>query len=273
MVRADFHMHSTASDGQYTPTELVRKVKAAGITHMALTDHDTLAGVDEARRAGQAHGVCVFHGVELGAQEARYLHIVGLNFRLTPSPLTELCQKMKDGRDERKYRIIRFLAEKGIHITLDEVEQAAGGDIIGRPHFAKVLLERGFVQSRHEAFDRYLDTEEYQKIERFKPSAQECIAVIHAAGGKAVLAHPHQLGLPDDALHTLIGELRGYGLDGMECRCAKYTEADERKYRALAQKYGLHPSAGSDFHGEAVRPDRALMPTPLDIDWLGQVVV
>ena len=214
---ADLHTHSTASDGQYTPSELVCLAKNRGLDLLALTDHDTVDGLDEAILAGEATGLRVLRGVELGAKEYRNLHILGYGFSTGPSPLTELCQKMKDGRDERKYRIIDVLREKGVDISLAEVEELAGGDIIARPHFAQVMVRRGYVATTREAFDRYLDTEEYQRIERFKADARTCVEAIRDAGGKVSLAHPYQLKLEDGALETLGGELAGYGLDAIEC--------------------------------------------------------
>lgn len=266
--RVDLHTHSTASDGQYSPSELVQKAKAAGVECLALTDHDTLDGLDEAVQTGNSLGITVLRGVELGAQEDRHLHILGLGLSEAHTPLSELCRKMKASRDERKYRIIDFLAEQNVHISLDEVEAQASGQIIARPHFAQVLLNRGYVSSMQEAFDRYLDTDEYQKIERLKATAEECIHAIHSSGGHAVLAHPYQLGYDDDALDALLSQLKDTGLDGLECYYTRHTSSQIFCYLALADKYQLHITAGSDFHGENVRPDMAITPVPLELKWL-----
>ena len=157
----DLHTHSTASDGQYTPSELVRLARDRGIEALALTDHDTLDGLEEAAQAGKALGVRVIPGVELGAKEYRSLHILGYRFSPQAEGLSRLCTQLKQGRDERKYRMIDFLREKGVDISLAEVEELAGGDVIARPHFAQVMVRRGYVQTTREAFDRYLDTDEY----------------------------------------------------------------------------------------------------------------
>jgi len=265
---ADLHTHSTASDGQYTPSELVRLAKAGGLEVLALTDHDTVDGLDEAGRAGEELGIQVLRGIELSAREYRSLHILGYGFSTRPSALTRLCGEMKAGRDERKYRIIDFLHEKGVNISLAEVEELAGGDVIGRPHFAQVMVRRGYVRSSREAFDRYLDTDEYQRIERKKPDARTCIEVIKAAGGKVSFAHPYQVKLNDDALDTLVRELAGYGLDAIECYYPKHTWAQQAYYLHLAETYGLHVTGGSDFHGERVKPDIALADLDLDVGWL-----
>lgn len=260
------HTHSSASDGQYRPAELVRLAKERGLELLALTDHDTLDGLEEAERAGAALGIRVLRGVELGAREYRNLHILGYGFSTAAPELRELCTWLKRGRDERKFRIIEYLREKGAELSLEEVEEIAGGEIIGRPHFAQAMVRRGYVRSTREAFDRYLDTAEYQRIERPKPEAGTCIKVIHAARGKAVLAHPYQVGLPDNLLEDLVKSLVAYGLDGMECYYPRHTLEQQEFYLSLAKKYGLHVTGGSDFHGERVKPDIHL--AAWDLDWL-----
>lgn len=264
----DLHTHSAASDGQYSPAELAEKARKAGVEVLALTDHDTINGLDEAAAAGQALGLTVLRGVELGACEDRHMHILGLGLRPDCARLAELCRRLKASRDERKYRIVDFLADKGIAIDLGEVEALAGNDVIARPHFAQVMLRHGYVASIREAFDRYLDTDEYQKIERFKACAAECIDVIHQGGGKAVLAHPYQLGFSDGKLEETIRWLKDSGLDGLECYYPRHTPEMVRHYLALAARFALHVSAGSDFHGERVRPDTPLCPVAVDTAWL-----
>ena len=266
--RADLHTHTTASDGQYTPRQLVCRARAAGIGCLAITDHDTTGGLEEGLRAGVELGLTVIRGVELGAKEDRHLHILGLGFSAKHPALEALCRTLRASRAERKFRIVDFLKEKGMDIPLAEVEALAGGGLVARPHFAQVMLERGYVSSLREAFDRYLDTEEYQTIERLKAEAKDCIAAIHADGGKAVLAHPCQLGYPDEKLEALLAQLKEVGLDALECHYPQHTRAQTAWYLKLANMYGLHITAGSDFHGERVKPDVSLMPTELELDWL-----
>lgn len=263
----DLHTHSTASDGQYSPPELVRLAKNRGIETLALTDHDTLDGLDEAVSAGAAAGVQVLRGIELSAREYRGLHILGYCISPEAPGLRELCAEMKQSRNERKHRIIAFLREKGVDISLAEVEELAGG-VIGRPHFARVMVRRGYVKTTAEAFDRYLATDEYRRIERKKPDARTCVEAIHSAGGKVSLAHPYQTGLAGDALDALVRELAGYGLDAIECWYPRHTPQQREFYLSLAQKYGLHVTGGSDFHGENVKPDIQLARYPLDISWM-----
>lgn len=267
-MKADLHTHSTASDGQYTPRELAGLAKARGIEVLALTDHDTLDGLDEALEAGDALGLQILRGVELGAREYRNLHILGYGFTPAAPGLRELCAWMKRGRDERKYRIIEFLREKGLELTLEEVEEIAGGDIIARPHFAQAMVRRGYVSNNREAFDRYLDTAEYSRIERKKPDARTCVGSIRSAGGMASLAHPYQVGLPDGELEALVRELAGYGLEAIECYYPRHTPEQTAFYLHLSEKYGLRVTGGSDFHGERVKPDISLAAWDLELSWI-----
>ena len=265
----DLHTHTTASDGQYTPAELVGLAKRRGLGLLAVTDHDTIAGVDEAAEAGEALGLKVIRGVELSAKEHPNFHILGYGFQAGDTELARLCEKLRAGRDDRKYRIVDFLRGKGVEIDLDEVEELAGGEVIARPHFAQVLVRRGYVSTNREAFDRYLDTDEFrQKVKRFKADARTCVEAIKAAGGKVSLAHPYQMGLPDGELEELVARLKGWGLDAIECYYPKYSRAQQEFYLRLTEKYQLHRTGGSDFHGEKVKPDVELAALELELDWL-----
>lgn len=267
-MRVDFHIHTTTSDGQYSPTEVVRMAKDNNLECIAITDHDTINGLEEAYEAGKQSKLKVLGGVEFGAEEHRYLHILGLDVDRTSSALQELCIELEKSRNERKYRIVDYLKDKGIIVSLEEVEEIAGGNIIARPHFAQVLVNKDYVKTTREAFDKYLDTEEYQKIERKKVKAKECIEVIHKAKGKAILAHPYQLKCEDEKLDDLVNELVNYGLDGIECYYPLHSEAQIEYYLKLAEKYHLIVSAGSDFHGEKVKQDIKLANRDIHIDWV-----
>lgn len=265
----DLHTHTTASDGQHTPTELVRLAKQSGLQVLAITDHDTIAGVDEAIAAGETLGLQVICGVELSAKEHHNFHILGYGFRDGDTDLFRLCERQRMIRDNRNQLICDFLREQGIDIDLHEVEELAGGDAVGRPHFAQVLVRHGYVSTNREAFDRYLDSEEYRKkIPRFQADARTCVEAIKSSGGKASLAHPYQMGLPDDELEVLIAQLKDWGLDAIECYYPKYTLEQQSFYLHLADKYQLHLTGGSDFHGEMVKPDVRLARWPLELEWM-----
>lgn len=267
IYRADLHTHSTASDGQYTPAELAKLAHARGAQVWALTDHDNLDGLSEAAAAGETLGLRVVQGVELSAEDYQNLHILGYHF--SAPVLQKWIEGLKKGRDDRKYRIRDFLRTKGLEIPLDEVDEEAGGGSVGRPHFAKVMLRHGYVETRKEAFDRYLDTPEFQKFDSGrKPSAQTCVEKIKEAGGSASLAHPYQIVLGKESLEELVKRLADYGLDAIECYYPIHTPEQTAEYLALAKKYGLHITGGSDFHGEKNKPDHPLAAWELELDWL-----
>ena len=229
-VRCDLHTHTTASDGQYTPTELVGLAKKRGLSVLAVTDHDTIAGVGEAQQAGNALGLRVIRGVELSAKDHPNCHILGYGFRDGDTELARLCEKFRAGRDERKYKIVDFLREKGAEVDLAEVEELAGGEVIARPHFAQILVRRGYVSTNREAFDRYLDTEEFrQRVKRFKADAKTCVEAIKEAGGKVSLAHPYQMGLSDGELDRLVDDRAIVEL---------YHRREERAIAETDKKYG-----------------------------------
>ena len=266
---ADLHTHTTVSDGQYTPTELVRLAKLHSIQVLAVTDHDTIDGVNEAQCAGGTLGLQVIRGVELSAEEYPNFHILGYGFRTGNTELSRLCKKLQAGRDDRKYKIIDFLREKGVNIDLVEVEELASGEVIARPHFAQILVKHGYVSTNREAFDHYLDTKEFrEKIKQFKADSRTCIEAIKSAGGKVSLAHPYQMGLPDNELEALVVQLKGWGLDAIECYYPKYIPEQQKFYLHLAEKYRLKKTGGSDFHGEKVKPDVQLAKWPMELDWL-----
>lgn len=266
---ADLHLHTTASDGEYAPGEVAARAVSAGAECIAVTDHDTLDGLDGALRAGEALGIRVIRGVELSAAEYGTFHILGYGFTAEAPALRELCARMKERRDSRAVRLLTFLREKGVEIPLSEVEELAKGGVVGRGHFARVIVRHGYAASNREAFDRYLDTEEFhERVDTGKPPVRTCIEAIHASGGKVSLAHPYQISLADEALDRLVGELAALGLDAVECFYPKYSEAQTAFYRSLAAKYRLHATGGSDFHGEHVKPDVVTAPYELDVDWL-----
>jgi len=267
IYKADLHTHSTASDGQYSPVELAQLVKKRGADVWALTDHDSVNGVDEAIKAGEQLGLKVIRGVELSADDYLNLHILGYDFSVPT--LKSWFDSLQGGRNDRKYRIRDFLRKKGLEIPLDEVDEEAAGGSVGRPHFAKVMLRRGYVSTRKEAFDLYLDTPEFQEIEKgTKPSARTCVEKIKEAGGKVSLAHPYQIVLNGESLEELVKRLKGYGLDAIECYYPIHTPEQTAEYLRIAQKHDLHITGGSDFHGEKNKPDHPLAAWKLDLDWL-----
>lgn len=254
----DLHIHSNASDGQYPPDALAQRVKDAGVSLWALTDHDTLDGIPQARQASQRLGLRFIPGIELSAKGNRELHILGYGVDIRHEGLRRACETFQEYREIRSGKIIGYLENKQVYIHLDDVRRLAGGELLGRPHFARAMVEAGYVSSVREAFDRYLGTPEFDAIERPKPSPQEAVALIRDAGGVAVLAHPKQLKLREQALEGLVADLAACGLQGMECYYSTHTREETAYYLFLAQRFNLRVTCGSDFHGEKVKPDIAI---------------
>jgi len=251
----DLHTHTTASDGQYAPGMLVRKAKQQGITTLAITDHDSVDGLLEGKEEAERQGIEYIPGIEISVKSENEMHILGYFIDYKAPVIQKACDQFVQFRRERTGRIIEYLKNCGILITQEEVEKKAGLKVVGRPHFAQVLLEKGYVGSMREAFDRYLATPEFAKIERPKPSAKKGIQIIHEAGGIAVLAHPMTLKLEGDLLRKQLSLLKEWGLDGIETYYSKHSNEQILEYHKLALKYQFIETAGSDFHGETVKPD------------------
>ncbi len=252
----DLHTHTTASDGDQSPVELVRLAAQAGLTAIAITDHDTTDGVSPAAiELGIKLGVEVVAGIELSVEfNAGQLHLLGycLNPH-SPKLLTRLAI-LQDNRIRRNERIVEKLQNLGIDITLDDIRAAAGGDIVGRPHFARVLLDIKAVSSMQEAFDKYLADGALAHVPKDKLIPREAIDLIHSAGGKAVLAHPNNLKRSILDTESEILRLKGFGLDGIEARYSLHTPEDTARFLELAERYELLTTGGSDFHGPSVKP-------------------
>ena len=217
-MRIDFHTHTTCSDGQYTPEELVQKAAAAGICALAITDHDAVSGIARGKQAAKAFPqLQIFPGIEISAKENPQLHILGYGIDGENADLQAYITRNRTLRQGRRERMLSFLAEKGVPVTIEEVAAANNGCTTGRPHFAKTMLLKGYVSSVSEAFDRYLGTPEFlEKVERPKPTAVESIHLIQAAGGIAVLAHPAKLNLSQPDFLQLLSTLCEAGLWGIE---------------------------------------------------------
>lgn len=254
----DLHIHSTASDGQYTPTQLIHMAKKIGISVLAITDHDTIAGLDEAKKAAYELDIRLISGIELDTKypgiEGNF-HILGYGIDWKYPALRDLCTDLSAQREGRAHRIFSYLQRNGVCPSYERVYTLAKNSVIGRPHFARAMVEEGLVSTTSEAFERYLDTPEFQKIDRIKPHPRNAISMIIESGGIAVLAHPSQLKLNGYSLETLLQDLKRYGLGGIECYYSTHTPKQTQEYLSFAEKLGLYATGGSDFHGQAVKPD------------------
>ncbi|ABZ83053.1 conserved domain protein [Heliomicrobium modesticaldum Ice1] len=251
MKKMDLHSHSTASDGSLTPRELVALAKREGVGLMALTDHDTVDGVAEARKAGEELGVQILNGVELSVDhEHREMHLLG--YRIDPGNpvLQEGLRRLIHYREERNPKIIERLRSMGIPITMEEVTQEAGSTVIGRPHFGRVLVKKGVVASVDEAFARYLGSGKPAYVPKERLLPEEGIALLRRAGGIPVLAHPIFLAEQSySELLPLLQRLKAAGLMGIEAYYPEHSVHDIRKFVRLAEETGLYVTGGSDFHG------------------------
>ncbi len=252
-MAVDLHTHSTASDGSYSPEELVDHASRRQLRALALTDHDTTGGVREAEAAAEAKGIGFVPGIEISADPGRpsgTMHILGYFVEPDHPELKRVTEEQQKARRDRIPRIVDALNRLGIDITLEEVTGGGDCEAIGRPHVAAVLLNKGWVGSMQEAFERYLGDDGAAFQPKARMPAARAIEGIHAAGGLAVLAHPIQLRYDDDAeLVRIVEWLVDAGLDGMEVYHPDHTEALADVYRSLADRFGLTTTGGSDFHG------------------------
>ena len=251
MSFVDLHLHTTASDGVMKPAEIVRYAKSKGLQAIAITDHDTIEGLEEGVSEGERIGFEVIPGVEISAKHSPgSMHLLGYFFDFHHPFLKERLQYLQKGRAERNPRIVEKLNHLGIRITYEEVRKASGGGQVGRPHFAQVLVEKGYVRSFQEAFDRFLKKGAPAYVEKFRFTASEALHFIREAKGVAVLAHPNTLGMNGyPEMESLLLHLIAEGLKGIEVYYPEHTHLDVSRLEALAEKYGLIITGGTDYHG------------------------
>lgn len=250
MKLVDLHVHSNASDGTLTPSEVVQSANETGLAAMALTDHDTIDGVAEAVASGIKYGIEVIPGVELSCTYlAREIHIVGLFVDYENGDFLAELKRLKETRTARNEQMAARCREHGLSITLEELLSEYPDAVITRAHFASLLLKKGYVSSVKDAFDRYLNDRGSCYVPRYKMPCEETIELIHNAGGIAILAHPILYRLSNAELEKLIKYLTGRGLNGIEALYSTYTAGDEIQIRKLALENRLLISGGSDFHG------------------------
>ena len=251
MGYVDFHLHTTASDGVLSPSEIVRYAKAKGLQAIAITDHDTIEGCEEGLTEGKRIDFEVIPGIEISAEHSPgSMHILGFFLDIHHHLLNERLEYLQKARAERNPKIIEKLNRLGIDITFEEVLKASGGGQVGRPHFANVLLEKKYVRSFQEAFDRFLRKGAPAYVDKFRFTSKEALHFIKEAKGVAVLAHPNTLGMigPSE-LEKLIQQLVEEGLKGMEVYYPEHSTLDVGRYKSLAERYGLLLTGGTDYHG------------------------
>jgi len=244
----DLHMHTDRSDGRYPPRELVQLARDVGLKTIAITDHDTVAGVDEAVAAGEELGVEVIPGIELSTTvEKGEIHMVGLWIDPNNQELLELTEKLRGGREWAAKKMVENLRSMGMdRLTFERVKELAGTASIGRPAIAQAMLEQGYIEKFEDAFtDEYIGPGGKAYVPRHKLLPEDAVRVVHRAGGVAILAHPTFTYDLEKSLAKLVRA----GLDGMEVYYTGYTPSVRTYLRSLARKFGLLISGGSDFHG------------------------
>ena len=251
MGYVDLHLHTTASDGVRTPSEVVRYAKSKQLQAIAVTDHDTIEGLEEALSEGDRIGFEVIPGIEISAEfSPGSMHLLGYFLDIHHPLLIEKLKYLQGARAERNPKIVQKLNRLGIQLNYDDVVEASGGGQVGRPHFAQVLLERGYVRSIQEAFERFLKKGAPAYADKFRFRASEAIHFINESNGVAVIAHPNTLGVNgNSALETLLLQLVKEGLRGIEVYYPEHSSTDIARYKFLAEKYGLVMTGGTDYHG------------------------
>lgn len=263
-MAVDLHTHSVISDGSETPTEVVRLAKDAGLAAVALTDHDILSGLGEAKRAATRYGIDLVPGVELSLDWSELapdsdsrggMHLVVLWIDDEPGPLQDLLADLRLGRDDRNHSILERLTQLGLDVPMDEVAARAGGGSMGRPHIAGVMVDRGYVPDIASAFDQYLGHGAPAYVGRRRLTPEEALTASRASGGVAILAHPYTLGYENDSqLERLLRQMTEMGLQGLESHHSGVDPERRPTLRRMALRLGLAPSGGSDFHG-TYKPD------------------
>ncbi len=251
----DLHTHSTASDGSDSPEDLIRQARKANVTTLALTDHDTTAGVEEAMETGREVGVEVIPGCELSVgTEYGELHIVGLWIAPKAPALAEAMQLLRDHRATRNIRIVEKLQELGYAITYDEVLELAGEGSVGRPHIARVLLNNGFRGTLHDVFSSLLGDHGKAYVPKRILSPEEGVRLLKQEGATVSLAHMYLHGYPDEWLQDMVATLAAQGMDAIEAYHSEHDSRSTRRAVDLAARHGLALTGGSDYHG-AVKPN------------------
>lgn len=260
-LNIDLHIHSDASDGTLSPAEILRMAQNLRLGAIAITDHDTIAGSKEAIAAGIPPELQFMTGIEISALPpsgypcSGSFHILGYGIDTEDPLLNQNLEVLQNARRDRNPRIIGRLSRLGIDISLDELSEAFGNGQLGRPHIARLMIQKGIVESVDEAFDKYLSKGRPAYADKYRLECSRAVEIIRCAGGTAVLAHPALLKpLNDKPLEYLIQVLKEMGLEGIEVYYPEHSENLTARYREIAKRYDLLMTGGTDFHG-AIKPE------------------
>jgi hypothetical protein len=248
MKRIDLHIHTTASDGSFTPSEVVEEAKRQGLSTIAITDHDTVAGVADAIERGRELGIEVIAGIELTTYyKDKRIDILGYQIDFNNQQLLEVIDNLQNSREFRARQILNKLSDLGIDLDFDRLKEISGDTGVGRPHIARLMVEEGYVQGMQEAFDNYLEDGGPAYVPKYQLKPEDAIKLIKDAEGLVVLAHPGIIA-DNEIVKKLIA---CNGIDGIEVYYSKHTEEETNYYLSLAQKNNLIVTGGSDCHGPA----------------------
>ena len=256
MKLIDLHTHTTASDGTLSPAELAEAAAGLGLAALAVTDHDTASGYPEAARAGERLGLEVVPGIEISTKYGGAVHILGYYINPRSEKLRPVLDWVVEDRDARNEKMAALMAADVLPVSYEAMQQRFG-KVIGRPHFAELLVELGYARDMRDAFDRFVEKGRKYYLPRNFLSIERSIEIILQAGGVPVLAHPFQYKRDDAGLRALITHCMESGLLGMECRYSGYSPEQSAYLEKLAEEYGLVKTGGSDFHG-GIKPSIAL---------------
>ncbi|HOE00094.1 MAG TPA: PHP domain-containing protein [Kiritimatiellia bacterium] len=247
----DLHCHSTFSDGSLTPEQLADEAVKIGLKALALTDHDTVAGLPRFLAAAEGRSFRAVPGVEISVDCAfGVMHMLGYWMDTAHPELVRQMEWIRNGRHMRNTTMLEKLNALGFAMTWDEVQAVAGEDVVGRPHFAQVMLAKGYAKDKNEVFDKWLGDGKPGYADRPRLTAEAAVALIRQAGGVAVLAHPFTLRISRDDMLALWRQLAAAGLAGVECYYSEHSADLTKDYLAMAREVDLVPTGGSDFHGE-----------------------
>ncbi len=246
----DLHTHSTASDGTLTPVQLVEYAHAKGLIAIALTDHDTVAGISAAvAAASRIGGIELIPGIELSVESRGETHVLGYFIDTSSRKLTCALEDIRRVRVERGYKTAENLTVAGMPVTVEEALEFSGGGAIARIHFAKLLVKKGYSKTVADAMRDWLSPGKPGHSSAQAITAEEAVEIIRSAGGDAYIAHLHTTGMPGGELYDFLKRLKSAGLAGIECMYSEYTPEMAAEYAELADTLGLKRSGGTDFHG------------------------
>lgn len=255
----DLHTHSTASDGTYTPAQLMEYAHARNINAIALTDHDSIDGIIEAQKKARELSMEFIPGIELSIQwPTGEFHLLGLGLQSPSKELLGAIDFLRQERDNRNIKMAQKLQEQGIAITYEEVVEKAGTKTIGRPHFASLMIEKGFIRQHQQAFDQYFAKGRPCYVERTGLDLEDAVKAIKTSGGIPVQAHPLSMYVSWGKMEDTMIDIQMHGVEGLEAWHPGTRVSEAYRLEELARKLGMTATAGSDFHGEKVRADRKI---------------